>query len=529
MTGWVDRLGRVRARLFSSLGTKLALANLTVLVIVSALLYLELAGRERQGLVAAKLKAAHMAVDVFAASLSAPVDFADSAGVETAVGFWASNAEVEYAAAWVGEQALPMAELRGPGFVPGALVPRPLEVPYTRVDADHIEIGAAVTGPRGNLIGRAVVRFSLASENAAYRMNRLRLLGYSFGIASVTALLLIAIARRQIIVPLDRLVDASRRLEHGAETRVEVRSSDEVGRLGVAFNNMAAAIRDRQQRLDAALASIAKELEEAKQEVRVKERLEKEMEIARSIQTALLPRELRVEGLELAARMIPATEVGGDYYDILPRGDGCWLAIGDVSGHGVTAGLIMLMAQSVISALTKQSPDASPRWVLCQLNRVIYDNIRNRLDKDDFMTLSLMRYERGGRLQFCGAHEDIVVCHPEGACERLLTRGTWVGLVADVETATRETSYQLRPGDVMVLYTDGVTEAMTASGEQFGLDRLCAEVERVRSEPVEAICGHLLGAVRSWMAVQNDDITLVVTRYTGSASVRDRASARDGG
>src|SRR5262245_56596557 len=104
-----------------------------------------------------------------------------------------------------------------------------------------------------------------------------------------------------------------------------------------------------------------------------------EEEIASRIQAAILPGEIDVEGLEIAAGMVPAEKVGGDYYDIIPVEDGCWIAIGDVAGHGLAAGLIMLMIQSTLQGLVMLSPQASPADLICALNRVLYENIRRRM------------------------------------------------------------------------------------------------------------------------------------------------------
>ena len=98
--------------------------------------------------------------------------------------------------------------------------------------------------------------------------------------------------------------------------------------------------------------------EATRRQVAERERLEKEMEIAARIQTSILPRDVSVAGLEIAAAMQPATEVGGDYYDVVPVDDGCWLGIGDVAGHGLGTGLVMLMMQSGIGALARKLPDA---------------------------------------------------------------------------------------------------------------------------------------------------------------------------
>ena len=96
--------------------------------------------------------------------------------------------------------------------------------------------------------------------------------------------------------------------------------------------------------------------------------------------------------------MMTATEVGGDYYDVLAVDDGCWIAVGDASGHGLTAGLVMMMVQTGVATLVRAQPDAHPKDVIRTLNRVLFENVHDRLEAERHMTLSLMRYRRNGKL-----------------------------------------------------------------------------------------------------------------------------------
>ncbi|HEX3776961.1 MAG TPA: SpoIIE family protein phosphatase [Polyangiaceae bacterium] len=255
--------------------------------------------------------------------------------------------------------------------------------------------------------------------------------------------------------------------------------------------------------------------EEARQREKAeKERLERELEIATQIQTSILPRDLRVENLEIAATMLPATEVGGDYYDVLPGPGGAWLGIGDVAGHGLRPGLVMMMLQSVIAALLAQNFDAAPSAILRAANAVLYENVRKRLGQDEHATLTLIRYFESGQLRFAGAHEEIVILRAEsGQCERIATPGTWLAATRDIADATEDQSAELRDGDILLLYTDGVIEATNASGEAYGLDRLCAELEACAGLAATRIVAHLLGSVRAFLDEQRDDIALVVARY----------------
>jgi serine phosphatase RsbU (regulator of sigma subunit) len=258
-----------------------------------------------------------------------------------------------------------------------------------------------------------------------------------------------------------------------------------------------------------------------------KEKLEKEMAIASRIQTSILPRQFEVDGLQIAARMIPATEVGGDYYDVLPVEGGCWLAIGDVAGHGLTAGLVMLMIQSVVSGLARQNPEARPSDMLSVLNAVLFDNIRLRLHQREHATLSLLRYDTSGHIVFAGAHEEIVIYRAsEGRCECIETPGPWLGAMANVQRFAVNTPGQLYKDDVMLLYTDGITEAMNEGGKQYGMERMCTALEEVRSAPVEEIRDHVIESVMKWTSTQVDDVTLVVARHLGVGAELKREHPR---
>jgi sigma-B regulation protein RsbU (phosphoserine phosphatase) len=266
------------------------------------------------------------------------------------------------------------------------------------------------------------------------------------------------------------------------------------------------------QALAGAMNTMVEELERSRRSLAEKQRLERELEIASRIQTSILPKRYDVAGLEIAARMIPASEVGGDYYDVFAMGDGCWVGIGDVAGHGLSAGLEMLMVQSVVSALVRHSPRATPSEHVRILNQVLYDNIRDRLGQDEHITLTLLRYD-AGVFTFAGAHEEILVCRAAGgACEHIQTPGTWLGGMRDISRVTKDSKLELAPGDLMALYTDGITEAMNAKGVQFGDERLTRILEENRDQPAAVVRDRVIEAVQAWQAHQDDDISVVVIR-----------------
>jgi sigma-B regulation protein RsbU (phosphoserine phosphatase) len=328
-----------------------------------------------------------------------------------------------------------------------------------------------------------------------------------YGIAAAAlafALLAALLLSQRLSRPVHDLVGYTERIASGA-----LKEDGET----VARHRWPVELRSLGQAMDRMVGELATSREAAAEQLR----LQRELEIANRIQTSLVPREIAIPGVRAAARMIPADEVGGDYYDVIPTAHGAWIGIGDVAGHGLTAGLVMMMIQSIVAALLLEQPDASPREILRVLNAVLYDNIRRRLGQDEHVTLTLVRYDADGTMQFAGAHEEIVVCRRQsGRCERVPTPGTWLGAAPDVARFMVDSTIRLEPGDLMLLYTDGLIQAMRPDGEQFGMERMCELVEERRAEPVSAIRDALLEAMISFAARVDDDVTLLVLRYEGS-------------
>jgi serine phosphatase RsbU (regulator of sigma subunit) len=248
--------------------------------------------------------------------------------------------------------------------------------------------------------------------------------------------------------------------------------------------------------------------------------LRKEVEIARRIQTSILPTEHVVHGLQIAARMATASEVGGDYYDVRPTANGCWLGIGDVSGHGLEAGLVMLMIQSGLSSLILHDTDALPHQILPALNTMLYQNLRLRMGRDDHATLTMLRFFSDGRLTYAGAHEDIIVCGKSGEIRTVPTHGTWVGISEDIPRGLESHTLQLIEGDLVVLYTDGIPEARRGR-VCYGMPRLLAEIEKRHTLPVEEILSGIMQTVFDHCAGSlQDDATMLVLRYAPERAQR---------
>jgi HAMP domain-containing protein len=478
----------VRSRL-QSLEAKLVAATSVVLVLVSTILFVGLAARERAKLIDAKAAGAAMLLQLLGAELEAAVDFGDAEGASARLADLRQNPDIVGAAVWTDPQGAPTAQWTAPG-APSLVSPKATDADGAFLSADWLVATKTIVGPRGATLARTRVVFTLAPENEAFRRSRWQLFWMTTGLTVATALALGLLARRYVVGPVRRLAHAATALADGdLSARVPVSSNDDIGDLARAFNVMGTAVAFRQ------------------------ERLEKEVQLAQRIQTSILPSELGVAGLAIAAAMAPTSEVGGDYYDVLPVDGGCWMGIGDVAGHGLDAGLVMLMTQSAVAGLVARDPAASPRDVLCTLNEVLFDNIRNRLKRDDHATLTLLRYDRNGTVTFAGAHEEILVYRAAlGRCEVVDTPGTWVGGRRDIRPGTVETTLSLAPGDTLLLHTDGATEVRDARGEPFGLDRLAAAFASLQEKPVGEIVEHLALAVGRW-GTADDDVTFVVGRY----------------
>jgi sigma-B regulation protein RsbU (phosphoserine phosphatase) len=269
--------------------------------------------------------------------------------------------------------------------------------------------------------------------------------------------------------------------------------------------------------LKASQLSAALVAEVTRRERAERTRMLQELEIAARIQTAILPRNLRVPGLELASSMQPASEVGGDYFDILPGPDGCWIGVGDVAGHGLPAGLVMLMIQSIVAATVHDRPGLQPKQAWRTLNTILCDNIRQRMQQQEHATLCLIRYHESGLLRFSGAHEDLLVYRrATGRAECVRAGGLWAGILPDVsDEEIEERECQLGAGDVLLLHTDGVVEALSPAGEMYGFDRLRALLAASGELPVQTICDRVVQDVSAWMKQQDDDMTVIVARQAG--------------
>jgi serine phosphatase RsbU (regulator of sigma subunit) len=237
-----------------------------------------------------------------------------------------------------------------------------------------------------------------------------------------------------------------------------------------------------------------------------------DMEVAKRIQTSLLPRVRQLPGYHVAATMLPAEEVGGDYYDVIETPDGeLWVSIGDVSGHGVESGLIMMMTQTSIFTAVSNERSLLPSRVLEMVHGVLNENI-SRLGVDRYMSISAISL-RGDELVFSGKHQDILVYRrARGVVEVVPTTGTWLGVLDDLRGHLPDERLRLEDGDVVLLFTDGVTEATNAAGQMFGEKQLERALHDNACLDVETIVHNISREVQQHMDRLDDDLTLVALK-----------------
>ncbi len=258
-------------------------------------------------------------------------------------------------------------------------------------------------------------------------------------------------------------------------------------------------------------AQVASALENARLFQLSVTRIEQEMDIARSIQANLFPRTLpAIPGAELAARCIPARETGGDFYDVLPLGNGRFgLSIGDVSGKSLPAAMLMAVARSIVrsEALDHELPED----VMCQTNTLVSQDV----PPDMYVTLCYAVYDARQRtldLALGGQLTPLIRRHDGSVAFVDASNDLPLGVLASVCYNT--THIQLELGDTVVFYTDGLVEAFSPAGELFGFDRLQLALAEHGGADAPVVLDQLFAAVQDWQPHdrRHDDITAVVLR-----------------
>ncbi|MFQ5926560.1 MAG: PP2C family protein-serine/threonine phosphatase [Terriglobia bacterium] len=351
---------------------------------------------------------------------------------------------------------------------------------------------------RASLVNRHV--FGTLGKAVTVPLTLLVFFGFIFVVLEAVSFFTGVGLSRTITRAISDLYDATRRIQAGDfAVRVHHRRRDQLGELADSFNSMA--------------ASIESLLEESKE----RQRLESELEIARQVQEQLFPRETpRLATLELVGVCRPARVVSGDYYDYGLFVPGKLVfAIGDISGKGISAALLMATIQAALRSqlyavrIRGEAQHPSPAALVARLNQQLYETTSS----EKYASLFCGFYDEAERwLTYCNAGHMPPVVLSNGRITRLDIGGPVVGLFGN--SNYKEGQVRLEPGSLLVAFTDGLTEAENAYGEEFSSDRLLAIFQRNAGMAPVRLAETLFKEVRHWVATAEpaDDMTLLVAR-----------------
>ncbi|MGV8079600.1 MAG: SpoIIE family protein phosphatase [Syntrophales bacterium] len=302
---------------------------------------------------------------------------------------------------------------------------------------------------------------------------------------------------RTITRPVLSLIRGVKAIGRGEiDHRVEVQTGDELEELAAAFNRMTMDLREHMSELKRTTAD--------------REGLLKELEIARGIQQRLIPeRAPRIPGIDLAANNIPVREVGGDFYDFIPVMDDLWgVVIADVSGKGMPAAMFMGLSRTVVRASATGTLDLA--HAIRQANELICRDSTSGM----FVTLFYAVIEPGPKLRFVNAGHNPPLLLRKGQDEPVYLKAHGIALGVKRDVQLQEAELSLSDADLVVLYTDGVTEAVNEEDQSFGLERLARVVEKHRGLSASEIIMKIQDAVIAFAGgrPQFDDIALVVLK-----------------
>ena len=324
---------------------------------------------------------------------------------------------------------------------------------------------------------------------------------------------------RWLTQPIEAIASAARQVEAGRqpdEGPLEdvLKRTDELGSLARVFEAMTVQVFNREEQLEMMVSARTEELQQSNRSLRVAQRaLEQDLEMAKVVQAALV-REGNVDlgAFAAYARMTPAQQVGGDFVDMLePTGGKLFFTVCDVSGKGVAAALFMAASQGAINAAATQSQNGDVGAIATEANRRLCGENPMGL----FVTgvLGIVDLERAVMRYVCAGHEPAFVVASDDSRRPLpMTGGVAMGVLDDFEYESREE--ELRPGDALFLYTDGLTDAVNLSGELFGKERLEATLDGASARSPEAIVDHVWSEIHGYSAgaPAADDMTCLVLR-----------------
>ena len=365
-----------------------------------------------------------------------------------------------------------------------------------QVNAEDVDLQALIEVPLSALFQNY---FTQTTGFGGTIVAILGLLLISFVLVEVVSLIIGIGIARSITRSIHNIYAGARNIQAGNfDYRIPSADRDQLESMATAFNKMSESV--------VGLMS----------QVTEKERLDKEIEIAREVQTHLFPREMpSIKRIELAGSCLPARHVSGDYYDFIPYGDSLLdIVIADISGKGISAALLMANLQSSIrSHAVYQNAQEDGNEPIAKAMAAINRQLYKHTSPDKFATLVLTRVDSASlTATYCNAGHNPPLLISQGEVRTLGTGGIVAGLFEDPEYD--EETVALRTGDLLVFYTDGVVEAEDPAGDQFEEERLEKLVRENSFLTAEDIRGLILQDVMDWAAgqEQHDDVTVVTMK-----------------
>jgi len=289
----------------------------------------------------------------------------------------------------------------------------------------------------------------------------------------------------------------------------------------MAFKMVQSRIREREFFFRKSLKDANIEIEKLNEKLKDENiHLNTELEVAKHIQNLVLPQKEEYSSfkdLDISCRMIPADEVGGDYYDTINFSDTGIITIGDVTDHGLHSGLIMMMVHTAIRALS-QIEQNNIKKIFEIINKLLYD-FRHKTSDHRIMTLLILKYLGKGNFILTGQHESIIIISANGDIRDISSQdyGMYAGLEKKVDGYLDTLNFELKNDDVMILYTDGLTEAMNKNNEEFGKEGIINATLPVRGKSADAIRTKIINSCLNYMGHEKvyDDISIMIIKKKG--------------
>ena len=321
---------------------------------------------------------------------------------------------------------------------------------------------------------------------------------YIWGIFGGIAILTILTFFLLVSHPLNKILREFKALLTGKRyNRIYTKKMDEIGVIAHSFN------------------AITQSLERVSTDIKDHRRISSELNIAQKIQQDLMPQSApEIPHLDIIAKTRPAAEIGGDSFDFITKNDRTFMYIGDVTGHGVPSGLVMMIVDTLLHTFADMVENS--QQLLTQVNKYLKPRIQSTM----FMTMVMLQWiHETKEMKFTGAGHETIIHYKamDNIVDNMKAGGIALGMVPDNEKLIKEQSIHFHEGDFIVLYTDGITESRNSEGEMFGEKKLVKIIEKnaEKSPSAEALFQRISTEVTHFIGdtIQQDDMTLLVIRH----------------